>query len=386
MSNVTKEFSSADVGTSTLATNTAGSCITLLDALLINGYNSTTATSVTVSGGVATYNIADNTYTAGQCLLIAGATGSYTALNGEFYVTAVTGTSFTFPTTAPDGTATGTITAKVAPMGWTAAFTGTNTKAYRQGGGQQYYAQIDNTSGQQAKWSAFETMSAINTGTNQTPTAAQSANLGWQLLSTTATAATAKTWYAIGNDRSFYLFVSADASANWTSIFVGVFASYKSGDLYNMMISGNNGTSLTSSITAATYFSCTGSAMVPTASAKYVLRPYTGVGTSTLASLMSMNAFGGTVTSFGSTAASNIPYPNPVDGSLLMGKLFVTDGLGLRGEMPGLMAIYHNPPFTGMDTFSGAGETAGKYFRVANCISAAGQAQVAMQRLAPWTY
>jgi hypothetical protein len=386
MSNITKEFSSTDSGASALTTSAAGGLITLLDLLLINGYNSTTATSVTVSGGVATYNIATNTYTVGQCLLIAGATGSYTALNGEFYVTAVTGTSFTFPTTAPDGTATGTITAKVAPMGWTAAFTGTNIKAYRQGGGQQYYAQVDNTSGQQAKWSAFETMSAINTGTNQTPTAAQIANLGWQLLSTTATVATAKSWYAIGNDRSFYLFVSADASVNWTSIFVGDITPYKSGDLYNMMVLGNAGTSLTSPVTGATYYSTTGSLMAPIASGKYILRPYTGVGTSTLASLMSMNAFGGTTTAFGAAAASNVSYPNPADGSLLMGKLFVTDGSCLRGEMPGLMAIYHNPPFTGMDTFSGAGETAGKYFRVANCVSGAGQAQVAMQRLAAWTY
>lgn len=385
MSNVTKEFISTDTGAPTLPGATAGNIITLLDAVLINGYNSTTATSVTVSGGIATYNLASNTYTAGQCLLLAGATGSYTALNGEFYVTTVTGTSFSFATTAPDGTATGTITAKVAPLGWTAAFGPTaNVKAYRQGSGNQWYMQVDSSSSQQPKFCLFETMSALNTGTNQTPTAAQNATLATMLVSTTATTAANKGWYIIGNDRSFYLFVSSDASVNWTSMFLGDFTSYRSGDIYNCMASGTVTVSLTNPLTSAVYFATSANATTITAQGKYVFRPYTGLGSSTNAGLGLHSWLAGATTTFGLT--STILYPSPADGSLILNKFLISDGFGPRGELPGCYAILHSAPFTATDTFDGAGDTAGKKFRVAQCLSAAttGGSQVALQRLSPW--
>jgi hypothetical protein len=375
MSNVTKEFSSLDVGASLLLANTGRGLITILDSILINGYNTVNTTLVTVTSNVATCNTITNTYTVGQCLLIAGANGAYSGLNGEYYVTSSTSNSFSFlANSIPDGTATGAITAKVAPLGWTAAFSSANTQSYRQGGGQQYYVQVDNPS-QQAKWCMFETMTAANTGTNQTPTPAQLTNLGWQLLSTTTLLATPKNWYAIGNDRSFYFFVSADASVNWTSIFVGDFTSYKSGDLYNSMVSGNAGASLTSPLSGATHFATWTAWNSATSLCKYVLRPHTGLGSSTLAGF-GVDAF----------FTGGLPYPNPADGSLVLSKFLISDGVSLRGELPGTYTIRNGTPFNGMDTFDGAGTTSGMKFRIYNAISSGAQIQLAIQRLAPWVY
>lgn len=389
MSNVTKEFSSLDTGSPTLTGGTAGSIITVLDALLINGYNSTTATSVTVSGGVATYNIASNTYTVGQCLLIAGGTGSYTTLNGEMYVTAVTSTSFSFATAAPNGTATGTVTAKVAPMGWTAAFTGTNIKAYQQGGGQNRYMQIDSTSGQLLKYSVWEAMTAINTGINQAPTSAQSANFAAQLATTTATTGVTKNWYAIGNDRSFYFFISPDASTNLSMVFAGDYMSYKSGDLYNCMVTGASSPSLTSTTSTAYYQTAVTAANATPTATTYVnagLRPYTGVGSSQLMTKL----INYTLSNAGIGSGTSGPvYPNAPDGSLILSQCWLGDGSWLRGEMPGMQIIYSSAlPFAHYDTLTGAGATAGKFFRAYNVVGASGSAvqQILIQRLAPWSY
>ena len=65
----------------------------------------------------------------GSVILVAGATP--TSLNGEQRVTAITANSVSFATTEANATATGTITLKVAPAGWSKLYSGTNLAAYK---------------------------------------------------------------------------------------------------------------------------------------------------------------------------------------------------------------------------------------------------------------
>src|ERR1700740_2942620 len=117
-----KYFDSTMIGGPVLS-GTVGSIIGILDACLVNGFGQVTLDSLVVSGGVATATrAAGHSHVKDGVAFIAGS--SIALLNGEQKVTAVTATTFQFATTAADGTATGTITSKVAPAGWVKAFTG----------------------------------------------------------------------------------------------------------------------------------------------------------------------------------------------------------------------------------------------------------------------
>ena len=108
-------------------TRAAGSLIALLDALLVNGWGQQTASSVVVAGGVATATFpTDHAAAKHAVVLVDGVTGALTALNGEQKVTAVAPNVIKWATAAADGTATGTITVKMAPAGFNKPFSGTN--------------------------------------------------------------------------------------------------------------------------------------------------------------------------------------------------------------------------------------------------------------------
>ena len=94
-----------------------GSIITWMNALLVDGFNEQTATSVSVSGNVATVNLAGHGYWNHAVISISGATPAQ--LNGEHRIAKVYNDSFQFETVGvADGAATGTIKVKNAPAGW----------------------------------------------------------------------------------------------------------------------------------------------------------------------------------------------------------------------------------------------------------------------------
>lgn len=114
-------FDSAETGAPVL-NNAAGALIALLDACLINGFNLRPISQIVVTDEVAVATCADHGYIAayGKLLLIDGA--SVAGLNGRVQPTAVTANTFTYD--APgvaDGTYTGAMSAKRAPLGWVKA-------------------------------------------------------------------------------------------------------------------------------------------------------------------------------------------------------------------------------------------------------------------------
>lgn len=116
-------------GAPTLPGNTPGSIINVVDACLVNGFNSQTLTSLVVSGGVATATKTSHGFWDHTVVLITGATPA--DLNGKKRITRVDADSFTFDAVGiANGTATGTIIAKMAPAGWTKTSLGTNQCYY----------------------------------------------------------------------------------------------------------------------------------------------------------------------------------------------------------------------------------------------------------------
>ena len=170
-----KYYHSAMSGVATL-NGTAGSLISVLDACLVTGFNLKTADSLVVAGGIATLTISAGigAFEVDAVALVAGATPS--GLNGEKRVLSVTTNTITFAATGiSDQTATGTITAKLAPAGWEKVYSGTNLAAYRSSdvSGTRMYMRVDDTGTTNARVVGYESMTDVNTGVMPFPTSLQ---------------------------------------------------------------------------------------------------------------------------------------------------------------------------------------------------------------------
>jgi hypothetical protein len=186
MSNQVKYFDTAFHSGFTLgACNVAGALLTPFDLALYAGFNQVNVSSITRSGTVATVTTStSHNYLHGQVILIAGA--NETDYNGEFVITVTSATTFTYTVAnSPATPATGTITAKVAPLGWSKPYSGTNKAVYQSAntGSSQHYFRLDdsaatltwdrNTYGQAVthagtyamRCGIFTAMSDVDTGT-----------------------------------------------------------------------------------------------------------------------------------------------------------------------------------------------------------------------------
>lgn len=172
----TVKWARSDMPGAPLLTRAAGSMAALLDALLVDGWGTQATTSVVVASGVATATFAtDHAAALHSVVGVTGATGAWADLNGEQKITSASSNTLQWATALPDGTATGTITVKMAGGGWTRPFTGTNLRAYKsaspQGHGQ--YLRVNDAGTDNTRVIGYETMTAISTGTGLFPTSAQ---------------------------------------------------------------------------------------------------------------------------------------------------------------------------------------------------------------------
>lgn len=113
-------------------TNDWGCMISLLDACLVNGVSLPNVSSVTVAtGGNITVNFASaHSVLLFQCVTLAGFTPSI--LNGKYRVIGVpTTTQLTLSSDLSAQSATTTGTAKISPLGYQIAYSGTGKRAYR---------------------------------------------------------------------------------------------------------------------------------------------------------------------------------------------------------------------------------------------------------------
>jgi len=268
----------------------AGSLIALLDACLKDGWGIQTASSAVVAGGVCTMTFPlDHAAPVDAVVLVAGA--SIAALNGEQKVTATAPNVVKFATAAADGAATGTITAKMAPLGWLKPFTGTNLAVYKSAdvAANGQFLRVNDTGTTSARAVGYETMTAISTGTGLFPTAAQlSGGLYWAKSVLAGTVPV--DWLIVGDSRFFGVF---------TSIYQGNGAGYEAyrvpmlfgfGDQVNLGRSADPfcttvfGSTDESSYTAS-YILSAGNGQF-----RYMPRAITGIGTSVQATATPMCA------------------------------------------------------------------------------------------------
>jgi hypothetical protein len=342
----TKSFHSAMPGAPVLS-GTAGALISLLDAVLVNGFGLQSVSALAVAGGVATATV-PATPAAGvdAVILVTGATPS--SLNGEHRVTAVGANTVSWVTTAANGAATGSaITLKVAPLDWLKALAGAGVAAYQSADplSSGMLVRVDDTGAKNARVVGYEAMSDINTGVKPFPIGAQAAGGYYWPKSRTADA-TARPWYAFGDSRGFYLCVNpGSVSAHSVILFFGDLNCSKSGDAYGAVLHGMPAdyTDYTAQVPQCLGYSAKGGGHGVVARASNALggsQLTLHVGTMHISNGDSYSGYG---------AYSLLEYPNKADNGLLFCKVAEIDGAGLRGTLPGL---YHVPQGKACDAFS----------------------------------
>ena len=349
---------------------TAGSMIALLDAFLITGFGATTAASVTVAGGIATAtHSAGQGFTPGCIVLVAGATPE--ALNGEARVLTASSTSITWATAAPDGTASGTITIKVAPVGgWEKRYIGTNKAVYRSvaAGASGGHLRVDHTTGNQALVMGYAGMTDVDTGTAPFPTAAQLATPAWPIAPDSSSLSTARRYFLFADAR--FIVIAITHSADTSNVMTAEARGFGDllGDPYCCVLSAILGANV------STQYSGAFSAMDPTQAYAVVasMRDAAGVGTSARGRVLSYVGARTPIRASGNQDVALGPFPSPIDARLRLSRMFFTDtdNLTPRADVPGIFFAPHSglaARFSPGDLIAGEGDLAGRTLMAVPC-------------------
>lgn len=248
---------SSMVGAPTL-NGTAGSLIAVLDAFLVNGFGTKAVDSATVTDGICRMNITGGSAAQDHCVIqLVGVTGDGVALNGPQRVKAATASYVEFPCDLPDGPLTGSITFKIASLGWEKVFSKTNVAVYRSTdfAGTRAYYRVDDTNALYARVVMYEAMSDVDTGVAPGPTTANLAG-GYYWQKRLAAGSIGVNWSLVGDSRGFYISVAPATTTSAATIndagcvthFAGDIASDRSADAWCAALTGaaSNSTNTTS--------------------------------------------------------------------------------------------------------------------------------------------
>jgi len=365
MSNMVKFFHSDMTGAPVLS-GLVGALIGVLDTCLLTGFGAQNVSSVVVSGGIATATFGTAfPFELMSAVLVSGATPS--GLNGEKKVLSTTGTTITFDATGiSDQTATGTISIKLAPLGFSKVFSGTNLAVYTSVSPSFYggFLRVDDTAIGSARTVAYEGMFDVNTGSNPYPTNTQmSGGLYWS--KSNAGDATARKWVLWGDDRLFYLWTApntANGGINGQIVAFGDALPKIAGEKYAMLMTGMPGTGYTT--TTSLISACLSTSAISLSNGVYLPRPNTGVPGApvTINQLAQMMGSAGNQTSGLFTGATaSLTFPNGPDNGVFLTPVMLLGAGSLRGFLPGFYQVPHNcgsyfshrDPIQGTDDFVG---------------------------------
>lgn len=339
---------------------TAGAFISALDAFLVNGWGAKAVDSAVISNGVCRLSFASGKSAAEIHAVIAVAGASPAALNGEQRVTAVSNAWVEFKTNLPDGAVTGSVSFKMAALGWEKVFAGTNKAVYRplDPRGTRAFFRIDDSHPTIARVQMYESMIDVDTGSGLAP----SISGGYYWAKSSAAPGSALYWLMIGDSRGFYLCnapyeSSSAATQNGYAVnikYVGDLIASKSGDAWSAFLSGS---------VVSTWYDTSGDVFATGNNAGLTLqRASHGLGSSIICDKATWGNLG-----MSGLAGGMGVFPARADNSLRLCAITIFDGLrtnGPRGELPGALHC----PQTGLSSVigqdvrfrDGSGDFAGK--------------------------
>ena len=318
-----------------------GALVALTDACLNTGFGLRAVTSLVVAGGVATLTVPNDVKNGNllhSVVLVDGVTGPLVALNGEQKLTAVSSTQLKFATAAADGTATGTITIKQAPLGFDKVFSGTNTAVYRSPNvlGTRMFVRLSDTVALSARIVGYESMSDVDVGVGPFPTSGQMAG-GGHIPKSSAANANVVRWAVVGDSRGFFLSVqgyhgNAPSSSNHyggQNRYIGdLIPTRPGGDPFAFSLGYSSDTA---------YSNYPGVVDGPPSAFQAMPRAHPGLGGSVLHTVYAYTggfAYSGADGTLGA-------FPSAVDGGLRLSRRYASEGVNQppRGDFPGLLTV-----------------------------------------------
>lgn len=333
---------SSMVGAPTLS-GTAGSLIALLDAFLVNGFGTKAVDSAQVTGGVCRMAITGASAAKDHSVIqLTGVTGGGVALNGLQRVKTATPSYVEFACDLPDGSLTGTITFKIAPLGWEKIFSRTNVAVYRPIDLQssRFYLRVDDTGTTQARVNIYESMTDVDTGFNPVPAASVVAG-GYYWWKRSGAGAQGVEWALVGDSRGLYFApmpwqaVGTTGSYGYVTCYAGDGKSYRSGDTFGPVLTGATDANSTGGSVHGNVFAA------EAVTYRSLLRRSSGVGLSVTSERTAYGQYhSGQNGPFG-------PLPNVTDNGLYLCPILYSDGgtlvtNGVRGEFPGALSCLHS--------------------------------------------
>ncbi len=352
-----KFYSSEQPGAPVLS-GTAGAMLAILQSCLVDGFGLKTCDSITVAAGVATAVFSTgHSFLPGSPALIAGATPA--GLNGEWRVLTAGPNSITFAAPGvPDGAATGTVTAKVAPAGWLQPYTGTNLGVFKSGSAEAtgLCLRLDDTGTTTCRVVGYESMAGVSAGLGAFPLPAQvSGGLWWG--KSNAANATTRPWRIYASARAVHLWVSPSASVSdqVTGMLYtfGDHLSYRSGDAFGCLLTGGASAGEVST-SVITYPGCLGYGNAASSpSNTFVARAPLAVGGSLNVRKISAANSSAAYSGMSAYSAATYVYPNAADSALRLAPLELHQNqYGLLGRVAG---VHHCAQTLG-DAFSTGNE------------------------------
>ena len=359
-------FCSDETGAPVLA-GTVGALTDLLYACLVTGFNLVTLDSLNRDGTTVTGTLSTgHGFASGQTVRIAGA--NEPEYNGDVVVTVLSSTQFTYQITGtPTTPATGTITAKRAPLGWSRPYSGTNKAVFQGAAGTQFCLRVDDAASgaggaKEALCRGYEAMTDVDTGTGPFPTTAQLAN-GVVWRKSDAASASTRAWNIIGDDRLFYLSIQSYSTPGTCRQFCyfGDIVSCKAGDNYGCAIAGKNGVNTGYTVSTGIY----GAAQNNMANTDfYLARSHTQVGSSVCFRHGTLYYEGNDLLYL--SGAEGYTGANPADLGYYMHPVLVQEVGSIRGKLPGVWGLPFVRPFQHWDTLENVENLDGRILRAIN--------------------
>jgi hypothetical protein len=339
-------YDSSETGAPAL-NNAAGSLDAVLYACLVTGFRTITLDSLSVASNVAT-----GTYSGGhgfgdkRMVEISGATPS--GLNGRKLVTMTGAGTFTFPTTGvADGAASGTITAKRSPLGWTRPASSGNVSIYQRSDvtatGMKLRVDDSGTgaaSATAARWRMIEAYTDLSTFTGAAPGAGVFGGAG-VYIPKGSNNSDAKKWVLVGDSRTIYLFTEASfyPASSFGGVPQGVWCfgdiePHRSGDAYACLLAGSQSDGTVDSQGFGTNFP---QGSTPGADNVVLPRPFNAIGSPVRALMSGLATSGGRRVGGGGPA-----YPSPVDNGvplnspILLSEMNSAFNHPFRGQLRGM--------------------------------------------------
>ena len=229
--------------------NANGNLNAILEACLVNGFNTKTATSASASGGVLTLNFAtDPGFEALQTVEVA--VSSVALVNGQHRVIANASNQVTIAIAGlPDGAVGSSgagITIKQAAAGWSKPYGNTTKAVFRPPAGNRRYLRCVHAVNTDFVVRAYTAMTDVDTGDNPFPTVAQSATGFTPLVNTYSNPGAA--WFVVATDKWFVFAQGNTVSGAVTNygtgyLFFGeLLENVLASDVHNTcLLSGSNG-------------------------------------------------------------------------------------------------------------------------------------------------